>query len=1026
MKERKKAIAASLKRREIEEALTKCKEYLQYDDDDSKVYLWMGYCHAQLNNYSLALQAYNQAKQCTDHQETEKEVIYGIANLYTATNKYGDKFRTEKEIEIQGLEAAINQAEIDNKQEHLKRYILYILECYRYDNLDKYFLLVKEKVFNSHKGTNSLNLEETKVLEILQDCTKEHLRQFTNQVKRMIEEQRFIQPRPQVQKELTAIIHQTKESLEEYTNYLFRHLEEKQEPNTFLSDIFDRYLFYLIMYTYTDYKGIIQLSKIVSIGVSKSISLEGSKYLLLLLLADYLDVSSTICKLEEFKKVSYNTLSPTVMFLRDPSNLEECYRFYQELSTLTGVEYRNKKEYIIGYMYRPRVSTGGETGIKYTAEKDLREIEEKYLQIKNKTSQLILIKPLLRTGNYHAIKNILSRRESETEETIERVSQLNIRPLTIGTTEKENIIEIAINQLYNTLVPHFTELQNLSTIQKINEYYYDVINCHISILNNQVQKAYEYIRDNHTNIDILRVSVLHTNRYDKYLYITKRMESMYLYAQFVTRYINSIIRAHEKEIVIEHRYPSIIQDNYISLFSNRYLRQLTLPEDTTVLEVLVYTANTSNTLQKHLLGYQNYEKGNIQIGLHLLEEALEEYPQNYQLVCDLSQLLANHLRYRNKAQYIINEYLREKEYQNDRHLLGISLELSRVNKNWQMVEKSAKELLLSEYSYKVKMALVESLSNQTKQNYALVVLQEILQEETDTTNIYSAEVYSIYLHLQTERLTGLDEKINTLLRTIPHQTGYSKILQQYKEYLYAKEIKEAITIKGPKYTEQLLDKYQQTIKEKEYKDSTLTSNQSTYLDSIIDNIQVYLSIVSYLLQGISIPKSISVRRVSLEYVSMQERQMYLITQSKLFLLLASITGTLDSPEVHQQVSYLLKKANSEGKTKEALEVEVVLRYIRGEDISIFYKEETAPEKTPAMTLILSLLKDSPLLGVYSREYLKHTTILDAPLIFILLRRLLGRKSPKDREDVEAAYLHLCRRYSTEGKELCDFYKEINK
>ncbi|KAI5137038.1 hypothetical protein NEAUS06_2070, partial [Nematocida ausubeli] len=81
----------------------------------------------------------------------------------------------------------------------------------------------------------------------------------------------------------------------------------------------------------------------------------------------------------------------------------------------------------------------------------------------------------------------------------------------------------------------------------------------------------------------------------------------------------------------------------------------------------------------------------------------------------------------------------------------------------------------------------------------------------------------------------------------------------------------------------------------------------------------------------------------------------------------------------------------------------------------------------AFARVVQALLYSPVdLAPVSREYLKNATIAEMDVLLLLAQKIAEQKNPRDISDLEAIYLHLCRKYTPDREEVRWLHELLKK
>ncbi|KAI5188601.1 hypothetical protein NECID01_0214 [Nematocida sp. AWRm77] len=1036
MKEQRREISKAIKAKDIVEAKRKCKEYLEIEEDDARVLLYLGYCYTELHEYGLAHSSYQKAKACTGAEEVAKEIALGLGKVFFQENQYFERPEASKKEEEHVILSCIGIYTEQKKALQKEAYILYLLEMYRYTDTEKY-ISAAETYLNLEENTpDKLTLPERDTVDILVGYVVQQLKGFRTGLKNLVEQGTFSKMQKEVQHSIDALLISKQTKTEKYCNQLLAQSTAAREY--LLDKAWDLYIFYLCIKVYVRWESLNELSAFLELGRQNRRPLEQSALALKLLLSDYLDFPGVFGTLEEYKPCMYNTLSPTIISLRFPERKSQCYSMYESLEKETGFSYRLKKECITAEMYKETLLQNLSKNIGYTGEDVLQEIKDKHTPISCASALIKFLEPALKHAHFSFIGHIFQEREnssmhSSNASLLTSLKHLEIRgtrleehsPSFLDTTKELWSIAVCADKGAGACEGKDegvgVDITEYIYACKIDEIHVQLIHIHTAITQDRIEYAHSLLPETCTALDALRMHVRDTEDQRVHARAAERIDKLYAYGKFLVLYVNKAVAcgpSPAEDLCLEESPSSIAEHTYTSEYSARTFQRRSAPH-LPPLSLLPHPVHSQCLYQQHMLGVHYYETGRPAQALSLLRGLYQENPDNYFLVSDLA-LYLNAAQSKLEAIGILDKYLRGRVIVHDTHLFSLSLELLREFKHWQRAEMRCKELLSLGYTYKVSMALAESLAHQKKPGYSLKVVQDVISRETDLHRVASGKVFTVYLQIKTEEFEEAVQSIDALLADKSTPKTFFSMLSKYWKYAYASQLRTAITKDGMKKTLECIAQFGTPAPL-----SPLPSTEAfSSLDYTVSVAQCYVSVLAHVFQHAPLSSTLSVPEVPEQAMPDTERQRLLVTTAKLHLLVSCARGNIKNPQVHKRVSAYLKQASIYGETNEALETELVLRLIREENLKEFYKGDRVSEETPSARVIQALLYTPSSLPASIREYAKFATLADASFLMVLARAIAEHPLQSTKEDLETVFLHLSRRYSPDSSEIGWMYAQV--
>ncbi|KAI5190043.1 hypothetical protein NEMIN01_0828 [Nematocida minor] len=1060
MKKLRKIILNHIKTRDIEKALSTALDALE-DEEDGKILFYAGYCYYLQNKYGKSVEYYKRALKLSVSPEDLLDIYKGLSKIYIT---YEFLYLDAKDIiEIEAaLLAVLKNAKDSEYTETEYSCIVFLSNIYLYNDIEKYMSFFSTYCLRKD-SIDSLAMKdrfEEEGHNMLKSYFMTRLRNFEKDLKSIVDSGGFSVCRKEIARKLECIIEKCLD-LDKY----YSALVEKY-PKIFLEEVANLYLLFLTTRTYSGYKSIGRLLLFIRELVCNGVEIE-NKAAVLMVLSDFLNIPAVLGEISHYKKVYYNTLSPTIRLLRFPNEKKVVLEIYQEMENALGLSYKLKKEYldtlVLESMTKDEILSNRQYSIKSAIELHHSEPSDNVKggcsnsprKISHPRNILILMNYAMQSMNIKVMNDLLcsiyeegplgddvlseclqyekipkstlsvlgnektkeecaSSQESKTDST----TASGLEDLSAASADSTQVIQAFLLKTMSSLysMDYYRDILFSYILDIIHsKYHLNAIIQHAHVLENRTDGVCEYLIDNEKGIDMHR---LYLNEIDRYGSVFDRV---YGYHKFLCEYINKIVKNQiAEENINTAEYKSVYSKEYLGCKRSRDMQELNLYK---------YTVNANIEYFRHLLAISNYEKNRKEISLMLLRELYQERSHDYYLINDLALILTE----KNESIHFVDKYLRTAHSMDSTNLFLISMKYHKKQGNWEIVERRAKEILAQKYEYKIKMALAEALSVQKKYKYAIKIVEEVESDEMEknqtkthelsemsilskstitdesSSRLASVRIFKAYLHIKIGKLEEALEIINALLEENLEESKKNKAIQ-YKKYIHAIQIREAICTEEVESVLKITEEYSK-LKRKCSGDEKWTE-----MGAIIGISDAYVELVDKILKN----ETGAENRLT-EYLSTDDQQ-ELITLSKLLLLLASVNNELNNPVLHNAVSHCIKKANLQGETKESLEVELLLRMIRDEDIEDYYQDSRKSEETPFARILLSILYDPTSLAPITREYLKSTTIMDTEMLKVLAKIISEQNNPRDNADLEAIFLHLCRRYSAEEKEVNWLYK----
>lgn len=1024
MKKQRKRILSYIKAQEIDRALEEALDFLKYEED-SKILFYTGYCYYIKKQFKESVIYYKKSLELSDSKEDRLDVYKGLSKIYIQYDYLYISNKDREEIEPVLLSIIENSQRRDYSEVEYES-ILFMCNIYLYNDIDRYLGLFNEYCVEGEGDRLEMKEQfKEKGYELIRIYFMEKIRIFEKDLKDLKNSGVFSLDRKILKKRLEEIVNKCTGAEKYYSVLYEKYLSE------FIQEINGLYVLFLTIRIYADYANITDLLEFINELMKNKIEIE-DKSLVLMVLSDFVNIPAVLGDSSSYKSIYYNTLSPTISLLRFPKDKKNLLGIYDEIEKVLNTDYSLKKEYVHSLILNSRteeeVLTNREYSMKGAIDEYCQTVPEdqrKRKFLSHPRNRLIFLENSMRSMNIQVTEDILENRREEkmeidgamevcmeteciiisTELGLEKRKDAEYKK---GKTEKieKDLLQI-VSKLYS--IEYFKKSLFRYTIDSIlSKYLFNAICHHMNIIGNRVSLAHTYLKESEDGIDRFRQYLIETEAYDD------AFDKIYSYHRFLCEYINKIIDNQNTDSKSD-------EPDYLSIYSREYLRKKDaagLPR----LSLYKYIVRENIEYFRHLLAINNYENNKKSLSLVLLKEIYENNPYNYYLINDLGIILSEN----SESIIIIDKYLREVQNINSKSLLSISMSYHKKQKNWEIVERRAKEILALEYEYKIKMALVHALTEQKKYKYAIKILLEIENKETEnitdkeskyfTERTISIKIFLIFLYIKIGKIEeALD--ISTSALKDHSITGIKRDkLIQYTKYIYSLKLNKMISTGEIEHVLEIAEEYRNIEQETE-------TEHKTEIDRIISITDTYSDLIYKIL------KKDTGAENRLNHSLSTDDQNELITVSKLLLILASINNSLNNPSIHNTISCCIKKANLQGETKEALEVELLLRIIRDEEVKEYYKEGRKSEETPFARVLLSIMYDPGSLAGITREYLKNTTVMDMPLLEILAKTIAAQNNPRDTADLEAIYLHLCRKYtanSTEVRWLHNLLKNTKK
>ncbi|KAI5156270.1 hypothetical protein NEPAR05_0431 [Nematocida parisii] len=1021
MKKQRKLILKYIKENKINQALGEAISTIEYYDPDYKIHFYAGYCYYMDKNHPSAVEHYKKALSLSSTPEESFEVYKGLSKIYIEYEYLYIEEEKKKEIEEVLLFTLCN---VKDKMytAHEKKTVVFLLNLYLYNDIDKYtdafIKYCMQEICTSGEICMNEDFKDDGFF-MLKEYFNERLKHFNRDLKSIVDSGCFSKERKDIIKELQSILAKA-DDLYLYYPELVRVL-----GNEFVESVCDGYLLYLTMHAYSNLAKVPAVVSLVSYILAKGIKIKDDS-VILMILSDFLDIPTILGVSATYKKIYYNTLSPTILLLRFPNNQEtmQCVlEVYKEMQESLDIEYNLKIEYVSTLLIDHTVQNDVLTDREYSLSSAVSAVyPEIKMAISCATNILILLGSALEAMNVTVINEVLQNSSSnlpvdsileaflkiekispsitgalnkETKQNPEgiadKISQLSLTGMSIDCEGiKENLLLIGV-MAYKILF--YREFLFEYVIERINaNYHVNIVKKHMKLLSGNIEEVYEYLVQHEDQLHEYRAYLGQTGTN------IGKFEMIYSYHKFACEYIN---KALSGSTGIE------VPGDYISIYSKQHMGQAAIPNGSSVC-LYKYPVDENISHFKHLMAVNNYEKGNKTMSLMLLKELHTARPHDYYILCDLGAILAES----NETLHLVDTYLRIAQNISSPHLFLLSMQYHKKQKIWEMVERRAKEVLMFGYDYIIKMTLVEALSEEKKYKYAIKTASEIEEVEKKSPSssvLVSVQIFMVYLYIKIDELVRAEEIIDMLLEKELKEAEKTKVLQ-YKKHLYALRIQTAIKKEEPEDVLGLTKAYQLLSSTEQCSDEPTEIDRTTAISD------AYATLLEKVLT--KDPSPCAEPKLYLDTDDQQE----LITVSKLLLTYASVSNQLENPAIHSVILNCIKKANLQGETRDALEVELLLRIVRDEDVQHYYEEDKKSEETPFARVILSLLYYPADLAATTREYLKNTTLADMDVILMLAHIVAEQKNPRNTADLEAMFLHLCRKYTPDSSEVRWLYE----
>ncbi|KFG26758.1 uncharacterized protein NESG_00913 [Nematocida ausubeli] len=1026
MKTQRKLILKYIKTNEIDKALETALYTIKYYEPDYKVQFYTGYCYFLKKDYPQAVCHYKQAIATSSSPEESLEASKGLAKIYIESDYMYIKDEDRKEIE-NVLETVLEGADPKKYTALEKDSIIFLLSIYLYNDLDQYMA-----VFRKYCMETDSSGEKTVINEAFSDEGFSHIRayfcerlkQFHRDLKSTIESGYFSMERKVLVQEVKNILAKVSDLPEYYKDLIETYRKE------FLADICSNYLLYLIMRAYSDFLQVGNLLEFMQKILEENIPIEDTS-LVLMTLSDFMNIPALLGSPSIYKKVYYNTLSPTILLLRFPGNeavMKTVLEIYKEIEIALGREYKEKVDYVTALLVRQISSQEVLTDRECPFLSSVTVAYPDVPRISSPMNLLIILDDALKAMNLKVINEVLDMHLPSTviddivsavldlmeipESAIEFLADRNIpqKDLCIQEEHKETVLPVESNictrealikitrLAYNTLGHKDLLLEYVH--EKINsEYHLVLVKQHMALLKGKIESVHACLIENEIKIDSYRVYLVRISKY------TSAFEMIYSYYKFACEYINKTLASSQSNVPVGSDYL-----HYASIYSKENM-QMKTALDLLPLNLYKYSVDAHISHFKHLLAINHYEKGNSPVVLQLLKELYDARPNDYYLISDFGVVLAES----NESLHPVDKYLRVVQNISSPHLFMLSMEWHKRQESWEMMERRAKEVLMFRYEYTVKMALTEALTEQKKYRYAIKILSEIEETENKAGSdlLPTVKIFNAYLHIKIDSLDVAEDILDSLLAEEVGDPERTRAVQ-YKKHIRALQMQAALKTEEAESVIKIAEEYKNLPVISEVNEEPTEIERSTAMSD------AYVGLVqSVLMKEVGAP-------VELQKYLETDDQQELVALSKLILAAASTSGQLQNPAVHSAVLSCIKKANLQGETRDALEVELILRIVRDEDTQNYYEENRKSEETAFARVVQALLYSPVDLAPVSREYLKNATIAEMDVLLLLAQKIAEQKNPRDISDLEAIYLHLCRKYTPDREEVRWLHELLKK
>lgn len=1039
MRDRRKRVLRLLREKNLDAAVEECREYLALDEDTAMIHVCLAYCYADSGKYAEALSHYAKAESCTDADGSRKEIVLGRAQVRIREKAYEKKTGEKKKQEVQEVFAALRIYTQQGKKARAKECIKHLLHILEHSEPEKF----REVLQDAQKAeeTRGADSEEQQILspeEIRTYKVKyavQSLRIFHRAHKNMVESGAFLRSRAEVTSEILALIG-GQEHAEEYIAECILDAEcmlnspgacvqnGKEEPEFTAGtapQVIGQYISYLGVKVYVVHSALHVLHKTLEWAESRGMDVSSHQLMMKMISSDFTDAPSVSGTMEEFRPLLYNTLSPTILFLRfgDPKPCELLYRAWEEEFAGAEVEanvngkcrqmFGLKRQYFASEILRSRMKKSLSKDTGYNGSPELDEVGACFAPLAHPAPLVSLFILGTCVSNLTFLKRLFAIRKKGVES---------------GATASTPEVSCAIDEAHIGL-----------------------IEAYIALLDRRSRSAHAAVEKWGKVLDTSREEVRRMHVRPKSL--MQKLESAYSFGKFMVDYLDRVGSQNPDAV----RPPGSVPDSTekterklelelcghttITRYRTSSLQKLHSPNLPSV-GILRHAVYTQSLEQRHLIAVQRYERGSRAAGIAGLQEVHKEKEHDWAVVSDLSRCLEQSGQ-ELAALEVLEEYLRGRvQRQIDVHLCIRSMRLLQKAGEWQRVEMRCKDLVSAHgYHYIVHMSLAQALAQQKKFRYSLQLVTQALEEEQNamekektespkiTEQIISAHVFAVHLKIQMEEYAeALDRARSSLELAGAEHKSMREVLVQYGKYACASMIQQGIRSGGISRVRELIAKYnsQDTGSKSVGPERTPLSAISVLATAYVGLLGPVLGVPdaehrTYLDDLVTdMPKGETLITDTGDSGSCADAVVSL-ARAKLLMVAACRENRLENPEIQKKISECLKIARTKGETKEALEVELLLRLVRGESVEHFYSGERQAQETPASRAIISLLYFPNQLSACTRDYLKYSSISDADFLLQLARGLSGLKGKQVVEDLESAYLHLCRRYSADAPEI---------
>jgi tetratricopeptide (TPR) repeat protein len=982
MRELRREIVRDIKGGAYREGEEKCREFLEYEPEDTKVRIFRAYCLCEMGELSESMGLYRQIKSLSEEgSEQYLEALQGMGRAVErmcATEK-----RPKESAEI--LEELIKVYVERGREEKILPQLKLLLEIYEEEGEVEKYMEEACKVVAMKIGRGGvIEVPDAYRVHILQTMFCMLSRRYRREMNVLVETGVFAEKRPVLVEKVREVQERHRE-LVPLLAEIERCVERKGSK---MDPEISGYMEYLVNEMYVSPK------KRKWRRVLEKVELYGArvdKRMLILFRAavsDFVDVPGLLGSAAEYKGIMYNTLSPTVLFLkrgRCALAARECLGIYSEMEKEMGEEYSLKKEYFSFHAYMEAMANRMEQSREYTQTEIPGKAQVSYEDLVEVNLPGCISKFISRAMSFSAFSFALSlygvflskRKHWEGKVSLlkERVRSLADSP---GVCWVPGIVD---------MVREFEENEFVSAVQIDLSYVHCVIQMNRAHLGSlqliQVGERLEGVKKDfprHNTSEDLE-SGGEVWRYARVLSI------------LLARIVEKGAGGAQREVPSPGQWQLGYGDDSLA---GKYDRRLEGVSEN--VRGVARDVNPDGHVYMQWLAAMDYHKaGRTDKAILLLQELYRKRPRDILLVGDLGKLL-NSSGNRREALAEMEEYLRGKVCMGEEPLYLMSLQLFREEGDWQKVELRCKELLKWRYCYETKILLCDALEKQNKLLYCKEMVTEMLEHERSvyaeggpSDRFFSALLYRVRLMIKMREFSETEEEIARIFSSeIEIPQGHMEQLNYYKKYAKAASVKDLMHRGGITELKKTLDAYWQV-------------GSSGALSEEID---LYISLVDRALKR---KRPLNKREYSSGDPMLSS---YWTTRARALMAVHMTEGGMGK-EAAEEVLQNIRKAREIQVTKEALELEFVVRAMNGEeDAHKVYGEERGIEMTRISRIIHAVLYDRNKILPSAQIYLSAPTLLEKELLLFVVRTLreneVAGKRSLLRDDMEKILLHLCR------------------